>query len=144
MSNLINPKPRFGWNPDSKLMYDYVAGKDVALTETYSAVDGVWDLLKVRDLILSGATVESARTGDAPLTPAPPARSPLPNGSQHPAVAIKALNFSPIQAAALGLTHDQLTNGLSAADVAAIKMTPARAIALKLTAEQKAFLGVPA
>jgi hypothetical protein len=141
MTNLINPKPRFGWNPDTKLMYDYVAGKDVALTENYSAVDGVWDLLKVRDLIMSGATVESARVGPAV---APRAPTPGISGATPPAVAIKLLGFTPIQAAAMALTPEQLANGLSQADVAKIGMTKGRAIALKLTPAQMEFLKVPA
>ena len=126
-------------------MYDYVAGKDVALVPNYTGIDGVWDLNQVRDLILAGSTIEAARKSIAAPQPKP-APGPAPVGGLTPPAAIKALNFTPVQAAALGLTAAELKNGLSATQVAAIKAktTPARAVMLKLTAAQKSFLGLPA
>lgn len=145
MTNLVNPKPRFGYNPDLKTVYDYVDGKDVPITPNYTASDGVWDLTQVRDLILSGSTIESARKSIATPKPnTPPARAQLPAGNVAADPLMKNLAFTPIQAAALGLTPAEMKGGLSAAQAAAIKakMTPARAIALKLTPNQKQFLGV--
>jgi hypothetical protein len=140
MTNLINPKPRFGFNPDIKTIYDYVLQRDVPVASEYTSTDGVWNLMKVRDLILEGQPIEAARISiAAPKAAAKPTGSPaLPTG--HPAVAMHELAFTPIQVAALGLTPAQVSNGLSDADVKNIGMTPARAIALKLSPAQSAFL----
>jgi hypothetical protein len=158
MSNLINPKPRFGYNPDLKSVYDYVLQRDVPVVTDYVASDGVWDLTKVRDAIIAGQQIESARKSvtSGPLKvsgaqPAPAAKAPAPaaksgaiTASTTTPAAMKALAFTPTQAAALGISQAELTGGMSAAQVSAIKakLTPARAIALKLTAAQKSFLGV--
>lgn len=135
MSNLLHPKHRFGYNPTTGLIYDYVDGKDVPVSASYTASDGVWNLELVRDLILKGSTVETARIGDAPPKPAP---------APKPGIVTKGLAFSPVQAAALGLTQAQLAAGLSTQDIANLKLTPARAIALNLNVEQKAYLGLGA
>lgn len=76
---LINPKPRFGYETESGLMYDYVAQRDVALSNRYKAADGVWDLFAVKDLILSGQPVEAGRVGPAEKSPpGTPSKPPVP------------------------------------------------------------------
>lgn len=163
MTNLLNPKPRFGFNPTSNLMYDYVAQRDVPLTETYPAKDGVWDLNEVKRLILAGETVEAARrdysageTGAAPApkavpqadlkvapsAPFPAARLPGTAGIQALSPAqVEALKLSAIQAAALGITPTMmLSTGVSEAQVRNWALTDKRADALRLTAEQRAVL----
>jgi hypothetical protein len=156
---LINPKPRFAFDPDTDQVYDYLKQRDVPLTEDYSALDGVWDLLEVKRLILAGLPVEGARRyGPPPAEPLPgmPAGDPAVPGPQPttnaPATGgagttglsveqLTALKLSALQAAALGLTPTQLTaTGVTALQVDGWGMDAARAEALKLTAEQRAVL----
>lgn len=141
MSNIINPKPRFGYNPDTKTIYDYLAGRDVPVTADYVGTDGyMWDLVRVRDLILSNQTVEQARGHVAP-TPKPVLKAgPVPNPAVTPAKLLAGQGFTPIQKAALGITAALEASGLTAADKAKMQVSPARAIALKLTALQVHFL----
>jgi len=58
---LINPKPRFGYDSDADMIYDYLVQRDVALSDAYRGPDGVWNLFEVKRLILSGQSVEYAR-----------------------------------------------------------------------------------
>lgn len=166
MSNILNPKPRFGYTPTTDLIYDYVAQRDVAPASNYAAVDGNWNLLEVKRAILAGETIEFARLSvkKVPIvqpraaTPAPapvpsvgepssstPAAAPAPG---HGVVALSAeqlqsLKLSPLQAAAMGLTASQLNvTGVTALQVANWGLNAARADALKLTPEQRAILGV--
>jgi hypothetical protein len=168
--NLINPKPRFGYNPDAEQIYDYVAQKDVAVSASYPAPDATWNLAEVKRLILAGLPIEAARIGPGvapaakpkPTPPAPIANLRFPASAKKPtppsvpaagaAVAhahgtgmsveqLKGLKLSALQAAALGLTTTQLTaTGVTAAQVANWGMNAARADALKLTPEQRAVL----
>lgn len=147
---LINPKPRFGYETESGLMYDYVAQRDVPLSAEYSASDGVWDLFKVKDLILGGQTVEDGRIRP-PMPPAPSSTttgtldSTPSAGPQSPAALsvaqLLALKLSALQCAALRITPVQMTaTGVTAEHVASWGLTAERADALQLTAEQRAAL----
>lgn len=162
---LINPKPRFGYETESGLMYDYVAQRDVPLVDDYSASDGVWDLFKVKDLILSGQTVEDGRRyGAPPKSPTgTPSKPPVPGPGLIPAPSsadtvdsrpftpatpaalsvaqLLALKLSALQCAALRITPVQMTaTGVTAEHVASWGLTAERADALQLTAEQRAAL----
>lgn len=160
MSNILNPKPRFGFNPTTGQIYDYLAQKDITPTQAaYSAADGTWNLIGVRDAILAGTNIEvhhlsviapkkpAPRPAVAPARPttaavaasqAVPARGP---GEGMSTGQLTALKLQPLQAAALGITHVQMTStGVTAAQVKNWGLTAARADALKLTAEQRAVL----
>jgi len=164
---LINPKPRFAYDDESDMVYDYVKQRDAELTDRYEAADGLWNLNDVKRLILSGQAVEAARVAGpperpvAPRQPDPPLQqpgtvdAPSKSAGEEKTVAgaglsvpqLIALNLSPIQAAALRLTSAQLSaTGVTAEQVQAWDMTPERADALKLTPEQRAVLlpGAPA
>lgn len=156
---LINPKPRFGYETESGLMYDYVAQRDVPLG-IYSTADGVWDLDKVKALILGGQTVEDGRIGPPEVVKTPPgtpSRPPVPGpglvaapSSTPPAGAapaalsvaqLLALKLSALQCAALRITPAQMTaTGVTAEQVTSWGLTAERADALQLTAEQRAAL----
>lgn len=168
MSNLINPKPRFGYNPTVGSLYDYVAQRDIhpPLPQRYAARDGVWDLEGVKLAILNGTNLEDAHLSMASLKAEPALNKAVspPQGSflgtpatgeavsnsgglAPTAVAglssaqLIALKLSPIQAAALQLTPTQMTStGVTAAQVKGWGINAARADALKLTDEQRAVL----
>lgn len=138
---LINPKPRFGYDPETDAVYDYVKQKDVALTTDYAAGDGVWDLIEVKRLILAGLTVEGARRDLTAAELSPPSSAPEPAITGLTGVQLTALKLSAVQAAALGLTPIQISvTGVTATQVRAWALTAARAEALKLTSEQRAVL----
>lgn len=166
MSNLINPKPRFGFNPSADTAYDYVAQRDVPLTDKYPAKDGVWNLLEVKRLILAGETVEAARRDytaaetaakAAPKTAASTTAKTLDAPGQHNAALsgavppapgrgldpaqLQALKLTAIQAAAMGITPTMMNaTGVTGAQVQGWGLTSARADALKLNADQRAAL----
>lgn len=155
---LINPKPRFAYDDESGMIYDYQTQRDVPLTQAYSASDGVWNLAEVKRLILASLPVESARIAVPPTEEL--AQEPDPQGTEPmvgeeraqgsapilTAAALSvarllALKLSPLQAAALGITPAQMTaTGVTAEQIAAWGLTPERAEALKLTPEQRAVL----
>jgi hypothetical protein len=163
MTNLIHPKPRFGYNPTTGLVYDYLAGRDAAPSEEpYESVDGVWDLNEVKAAIETGHPIEGAlieRVRPKPAAKAPGA--PVPNKGTVKAPSKTAddgklpdpvksglsvaqligLGLSAVQCAALQITPQQLTaTGVSAEQVAGWELTPERADALKLTPQQRAVL----
>jgi hypothetical protein len=170
MSNLINPKPRFGFNPMTGLLYDYVAQRDLAVTDkVYDAVDGTWNLVAVRDAILANQPIEGAHLTIkkvAPFRPnSGPARTPAPGPAAAPttlvakpdqptttdankrpvtglsAEQLNGLKLTAIQVAVLGITPTQLTaTGVPPAQVESWRINEARADALKLTPEQRAVL----
>lgn len=169
MSNLINPKPRFGYNPTNGLLYDYVAQKDIAPTDKpYEAPDGTWNLNTVKLAILAGQTIEeghlSVKKASPPATGTPPnpkttvsaatpkiaaKPAPTPPTTLAPtgvttglsAEQLQALKLSPLQMAALGITPTQLNvTGLTALQVANWALSEARADALKLTPAQREAL----
>lgn len=155
---LINPKPRFGYDDATDLVYDYLRGRDIALTDDYSAVDGVWDLHEVKRLILAGVPIETARVGESSeanartLIPPPPVQQPgtvdAPSSSGKAKASnglsaddLKALGLSPLQQAALGLTRSQIdVVGIEQSTIEGWGITAARADALKLNPEQRAAL----
>jgi hypothetical protein len=153
MSNLINPKPRFGFNPDTKTIYDYVTQRDVAVVASYAAPDGNWNLALVRDLILGGQTIEGARLSIIKPQPAPVAKA-APAAAAAPAPAkvvsqlraplssadLKALALSPVQIASLRITPAQMAAGLAPAEIKALKVSASRAKMLGLNAVQSAAL----
>lgn len=164
MSNIINPKPRFGYNPAADTIYDYVAQCDVPVLARYNTGDGAWDLIEVRRAILANETIEFARlsvvkpapaapgVAAAPAAPVHAAASSPPEGhvfggaAAHAAVGmsaeqLQALKLLPLQMAAMGITPIQAeVTGVTALQVANWGLTPARADALQLTPEQRAVL----
>lgn len=165
MSNILNPKPRFGYTPATDLIYDYVAQKDVAPTANYATADGSWNLLEVKRAILANETIEFARlsvkrppiaqpraatptpapVSAPPSSSAPPAANPAPGHGvlAMSAEQLQALKLSPLQAAAMGISTAQMNvTGVTALQVANWGLNAARADALKLTLEQRAILGV--
>lgn len=163
---LINPQPRFGFDTATGLIFDYVTGRDHALTDAYVTRDGTWNLNQVKQLILAGKPIEAALVSKVALAPTAPvvpikaAATPLPgaptaSGSRQSTAGapghvvglsveqLQALKLLPLQAAAMGLTRAQLTvTGVTAEQVQGWALSAARADALKLTAEQRAALGV--
>lgn len=209
MSNLINPKPRFGLNLEANTMFDYVSSRDVPVTALYQGSDGQWNLETVKKLILAGKTIETAKLNNtvppkptatlqpAPAkAPAPTAKAPAPTAKPAPAAAqpkpasgapapanalaastaanlatskaavaaaaanklpstgvakgarhgltapqIQALQLQPLQLAALGIGPKTLkVDGLTADQVAAMKITSERAKRLGLTPAQEMAL----
>lgn len=153
MTNILNPKPRFGYNPDTDLIYDYALQRDVPpLDKPYDAVDGTWNLAFVKKAILSGESIETAhlsvrragppvqgRAGAQPPRPGQPARSALPGGLT--AEQLQGLKFSAVQLAALNISPAQVnTTGVTAAQVQNWGLNALRADSLKLTPEQRAVL----
>jgi hypothetical protein len=171
MTNLLNPKPRFGLNPTTGTVYDYIGQRDITPTAApYVAIDGTWDLNKVKAAILAGENIEQAhltvkvpvqknasidaKKPDAPKPAAPAAgkpAAPVP-GKPIPSAPLKAmpglspeqltaLKLSAIQAAALGITATQMNvTGVTGQQVANWGMNAQRADALKLTADQRKVL----
>lgn len=139
--NLINPKPRFGYNPDSHMVYDYVNQRDVAVVPSYAATDGTWDLTKVVALILGGQTIESARisnvTAPKPAKPAPhpapvaakPAAAP-PSGAQAAATAAAAQAQAN---AARSAVSSKPPKHLSSAELKQLGLTPLQIASLQIT-----------
>lgn len=156
MTNLINPKPRFGYNPSTETIYDYQAQRDVALTDRYQAPDGTWDLHEAKRRILAGETVEGARVpgndpapvnavqGESNLQPNNEGKASNEGATEEvglTAEQLQAAKLSDLQAVALGISAEQVaTGGASVAQVAAWKLTPSRIKALKLTPEQVKIL----
>lgn len=166
---LINPKPRFGFDPEANSIYDYVLQRDLSiLADVYEAPDGPWNLVEVKRLILEGLPVEGARiprpqplSGVTELVSG--TQSPPPNAShtqlsnlqvntqgqntQHQAVTgfsvaqLLGLKLTALQAAALGITPTQMNaTGVTGSQVQDWALTPERAEALKLTPEQRQVL----
>lgn len=169
MSNLINPKPRFGYHPSTDMIYDYQAQRDVPVTDRYQAPDGTWNLHEVKRLILAGETIEAARVPSASPPSnvvrlkqaanegakpevgaqgegsAAPVGAPPQEGASDPpgigAEQLQAAKLSDLQRAALGITDEQLSStGVRADHAAGWKLSPARIKALKLSPEQAKIL----
>lgn len=157
MSNIMNPKPRFGYTPGVDLIYDYVTKRDVAPSDKpYETSDGSWDLNEVKRAILAGETIEPAHlTVRKPVAPAPRAAAPAAPAPAPAADApkpeitlaalapqqLQALKLSALQMAAMGITPTQLeTTGVTAQQVKGWGLSEGRAVALQLTAEQRAVL----
>ena len=157
---LINPKPRFAFDPATGLVYDYVTGRDVPLTETYQAHDGVWDLKAVADAIMKGVPIDMyVHRSDAPAAQAQdgaqtageqPVSGQLLEDAAGPlggltAPQLRALALSPLQAGMLGLTAGMLAeSGISATHLHSLNVTAERAAELQLSPEQAAALAPPA
>lgn len=160
MSNILNPKPRFGYNESTGLIYDYVAQKDVTPIANYPTIDGSWNLLEVKRAILANETIEYARLTvkrPAPVAapraaaPTPAAKAPQPAAQPAPGFGVSALSvdqlqalkLSPLQQAAMGITNAQMNvTGVTALQVANWGLNGARADALALTPEQRAALPI--
>lgn len=160
MSNIMNPKPRFGYTPGADLIYDYLTQRDVAPgPKPYEAIDGTWDLNEVKRTILASENIESAhltvrKPTAAQPTPAaaPVAAKTFPVGAPLQPKAevslaalspqqLQALKLSALQMAAMGITPTQLeVTGITAQQVKNWALTEARCHALALTPEQRAVL----
>jgi hypothetical protein len=146
MSNLINPKPRFGYNPATGQIYDYVAQKDLTpSSEIYSALDGTWNLVTVRDAILAGQTIEAGHL--SVKSPTPPAAGKAQ--SPKPAVALPGAPVAPTttspkhgQPSTINSDPHATTGGLSAEQVTALKLSPLQMAALGVTPIQLTATGV--
>jgi hypothetical protein len=99
MSNILNPKPRFGYNPTTDMIYDYVAQKDVTAAASYTGIDGNWNLLEVKRAILANETIETAR-----LTVVKPAPKPVAKPGVAPAP------LAPVAAAPIPLAPGQVAS----------------------------------
>jgi hypothetical protein len=153
MSNLINPKPRFGYNPTTGQLYDYVAQKDVTPTaQAYDAPDGSWNLVAVKDAILAGQTIETGHL--SVKKPTPPATGTTPNPAKAPAagpaVAPTTTSVKPNQPTTaeehpvrLPGSHITIT-GLSVEQLQALKLSPLQVAALGITPVQLSATGVTA
>jgi len=150
MSNILNPKPRFGYNPDTGLIYDYVAQKDVPATPNYAAIDGTWNLQEVQRAIMANETIEFAR-----LTVIKPAPKP----QQKPGVPVTPLAPGQVAAPTTVRSGPQPTTGASAhptiaattpagamsvGELQALKLTPLQAAAMGITPSQMNVTGVTA
>lgn len=58
MPEIKNARPRFGL--EGQLLYDYVAKDYVRIGTMVECPEGVWDTVKVRDLILADKPIEAA------------------------------------------------------------------------------------
>jgi hypothetical protein len=149
---IINPKPRFGLETDSGKIYDYVDQREVEVTTSYQAADGVWNLVKVRDLIATGQPVEAARVNLTPrpvklvpkatAAPAPNKPAPLtlvvPN---HPATAPAELEEgAKSSAGALPPTGSPIA--LNAKELEALNLSGIQQAALGLTLQERTVTGI--
>lgn len=137
---LINPKPRFAYDNETCMIYDYVDGRDVPITgQPYQALDGQWDLVRLRDLICTGQQIDSARLN---ANKRPPAAKPKPVAKPAPAPAPAA----PAQPAgkagdtALSEPEEDSVPNVTAAGTQAL--TAPELQALRLTDLQRAALGI--
>ena len=156
MTNILNPKPRFGYNPDTAMIYDYVAQRDISPTDKpYDAIDGSWNLVAVRDAIMGGLPIEgghvsvkkpvpvAAHPATTPPTPTPGlvvAPSTTKPGPTPQPTTVDALHPQP---GAPGKFYAG-TTGLSGAQLTALKLSSLQAAALGLTQVQLTATGVPA
>jgi hypothetical protein len=159
MSNLINPMPRFGLNSEANTMFDYISSRDVPITALYQGKDGQWNLETVRQLILAGKTIETAKLNSnvppkptavlqpKPATPAKPVvRQP---GAPLPAAAAPAPAAAPVAApkpAAPATGAKPAPTGprkaLSAQQIQALKFEPLVLAALGITPQQAKVTGL--
>lgn len=149
MSNYLNPKPRFGYDPHREVVYDYLAQRDVSPSdEPYESLDGVWDLNEVKAAILTGHTIEGALIDRVRPKPAARPQPPLPNAGtvKAPAKAPPKTDAktppadgddAPPPGPAQGLSVAQLLSlRLSAIQCAALGITPTQLNATGVTAQQ--------
>jgi hypothetical protein len=146
---LINPKPRFAWDDATDMVYDYIAQRDIPLAERYATDDGVWNLIAVKNLILSGQPVEGARIGPPEkakaATPVVPIKPPTPGPGTQPAPSRAATDPETGKSTtdATPPTGQAAPAGLSVAQLLALKLSPLQAAALGITAVQMTATGVP-
>jgi hypothetical protein len=162
MSNMINSKSRFGYNPDSDLVYDYITQKDVKPVASYVSKDGTWNLLEVKRLIMGGFYIDSARIGAVvkPAAAAPVAGAkqavPVPGATPNslpttvsqvrvpasPAPTTVKPAPGPSAKPPLSPAPGLAPSGLSVAQLQALKLTAVQAAALSLTPTQMTATGV--
>ncbi len=143
---LINPKPRFAYDPDTDLVYDYYKQRDVPLAAAYSAPDGLWDLYEVKRLILSGSPIEGARVGPPPMPTAAPL-APTPQPGLIAAPSIRNIGNAAVAAGAPFVITGSGTRpitGLSAEQLTAMKLLPLQMAAMGITPVQMSVTGVTA
>lgn len=137
MANLINPKPRFGLDPEANTMFDYVANKDVPVTALYQGSDGQWNLETVKQLILAGKTIETGKLNNtvppkptAVLQPAP-AKNPVATAKVIPIV--KPVQPASVSKLPAGPHPTSPRHGLTAAQIQALAFEPLQLAALGIT-----------
>jgi hypothetical protein len=147
---LINPKPRFAFDPDAQTVYDYVTGRDVPLQANYQATDGQWNLFRVKELILGGHTIEEARLNTTVPVAKAPVLDKLPPKVGTPvspgALAAEALN-GPLSAPPPPNSAPPApvpTKSLTAAQLQGLKLEPLQLAALGITPKQVKVEGLTA
>jgi hypothetical protein len=144
--NIINPKPRFGYTPESDMIYDYVLQKDVPATASYTAVDGTWNLLEVKRAILAGETIEFAHL--TIIKKASPIAQPRAGGTTAPAgtTAAPTTVKSGIQPTTGASAHpgSGVGTGMSVSQLQALKLSPLQMAAMGITPTQLNVTGVTA
>lgn len=86
MASFSNSKVRFAYDANSNKLLDYKTGKALSIAGTYNDGTITWDLERVKQLILSGKSVEDAIVAIGKL-PAPTPSAPAPTAAQPEAPA---------------------------------------------------------
>lgn len=139
--NLLNPKPRFGYNPDSHMVYDYITQRDVAIVPSYASVDGTWNLAKVVELILGGQTIEAAKISNVTAPkPAKPVPAPVPVVAKAPPAPSGAVAAAAVAAAAAAQANaakaavsSKPPKFLSSAEIKQLGLSPVQIASLRIT-----------
>jgi hypothetical protein len=170
MSNILNPKPRFGYNPDTGLIYDYVAQKDVQAVPNYAGIDGTWNLQEVQRAIMANETIEGARLTvikpaakpapkpGVPVTPLAPGQvaaapiplapgqvaAPAPAGVPRVPGQAQPTTVRPGQQPTTGAATHPTAGAMSVAELQALKLSPLQAAAMGISPSQMNVTGVTA
>jgi hypothetical protein len=148
---LLHPKPRFGYDPATGMIFDYLTNRDIPVAPgPYTAPDGTWDLMKVQAAIVNGSELSAAHLTvkaipvHAPVNQVMPAsgNAPQPQPAKPPFVPTKP----PIQGAPVARlpgTPAPVGTGLSVAQLTALNLSPLQQAALGITTVQMKSTGVP-
>lgn len=144
MSNLLNPKPRFGLDLEHNTMFDYLTSRDIPVTEAaYVAPDGTWNLALVKSLILSGKTIEAAISKPTAIKPPAPIDQVLPGeGTPKKAADAPTSSMSSTAARPLSQAPGAPTGTFSAPSGARHAITASELQALSFEPLQLAAMGI--
>jgi hypothetical protein len=145
--NIMNPKPRFGYTPETDQIYDYVLQRDVPITPNYAGADGTWNLLEVKRAILANETIEFARLTVIKKPVAAP-RAPVAPLAPVPGQAAPTTVKSGPQPTTGASAHPTIgatpAGAMSVAELQALKLSPLQAAAMGITPSQMNVTGVTA
>jgi hypothetical protein len=158
---LLHPKPRFGYDPATGMIFDYLTNRDIPVAPgPYTAPDGTWDLMKVQAAIVNGSELSAAHLAvkaipvHAPVNQvmAASGNAPQPQPAKPPLVPTKPpIQGAPVARLPAGPTGPigptgpvvPVGTGLSVAQLTALNLSPLQQAALGITTVQMKSTGVP-